>query len=528
MGGSGLGLGFRLLNRRMGLEFDRVSDIRFQVRTILSVSDLCRYTITSFSFSGFSSVASPAKPSDSNPLIIDYLVEALGLSKTQALSASKRFVRAKDSKKPESVVHFLRQLGFSEDHIRDAVRVSPQILFADIEKTLKPKLQLFQEIGLTGSDLGRYISKNSGLLCCSLDRRLTPCMEILKKIFYMNNDHQGLILVLQRCKWVLSIEPEARLLPNISLLERHGVFGSQLSRLFRRQPTLFVMRQSQLRDLISRVIEMGFTADSRMFVHALHTIGCLSSETLRRKFNLLRGLSFSEEECMTMFKKMPVLFRCSEEKLKLGIEVFMNVIGFEKTVLVHRPTFLMHSLEKRVIPRYRVFEILKSKRLLKKRQSFIQALDLTEEKFIDKFLSRFKDDAEELLVAYKEGKSVPLFLYFTLFIFVYFFVPGLILVQRCLRASKRALQVSWQNWLRVAKFSIDSVYILRKIERRWEEGFVSIVSKRNNNENSNKDAAIEDDDVYNQLEKLDFMTAAKILFGTPPKKRKFGVHVLMP
>ncbi|XP_043699448.1 uncharacterized protein LOC122650186 [Telopea speciosissima] len=51
----------------------------------------------------------------------------------------------------------------------------------------------------------------------------------------------------------------------------------------------------------------------------------------------------------------------------------------------------------------------------------------------------------------------------------------------------------------------------------------SIVSKGNNNENSNKDDAIRDDDVYRQLEKLDFMTAAKILFTTPPKKKKFGL-----
>ncbi|MFS7907233.1 hypothetical protein Hanom_Chr01g00068871 [Helianthus anomalus] len=29
-------------------------------------------------------------------------------------------------------------------------------------------------------------------------------------------------------------------------------------------------------------------------------------------------------------------------------------------------------------------------------------------------------------------------------------------------------------------------------------------------------------DLYRDLEKLDFMTAAKILFTTPPKQKKFG------
>ncbi|XP_042498134.1 transcription termination factor MTERF5, chloroplastic-like [Macadamia integrifolia] len=400
--GSGLGLGLRLLNRRFG------SETGFQIRIILSVYDLplsdfyCTPSIISnLSFSCFSSVASPAKSSDSNPFIVDYLVEAFGLSKTQALAASKLRMGMKDSKKPESVVHFLRQLGFSEAHVRGAVRVSPQILFSKIEKTLKPKLKLFQEIGLTGSDLGRFISKNAGLLTVSLDRRLIPCMEVLKKMFTIYGGHRSLILVLQRCKWVLTSDPEARLLPNISLLESHGIVGSQLSALFRRQPTLFLMRESALRDQLRRVVEMGVSADSRMFVHALHTISCMSPETLRGKFELFQGFGFSEEECMTMFEKMPVLFRCSEVKLKFGIEFFMNVIGFEKMVLVQRPMCLMYSIEKRVIPRYRVIEILKSKRLLKKVPIFLHVVELPEKKFVDRFISRFKDDLEELLVAYK-------------------------------------------------------------------------------------------------------------------------------
>ncbi|XP_042496544.1 transcription termination factor MTERF5, chloroplastic-like [Macadamia integrifolia] len=405
---SGLGLGLRLLNRRrLGLELDKVSEIGFQIRTIILVSDLSRSNlyctpsiISNFSFSCFSSVASPAKHLDSNPFIVDYLIEAFGLSKTQALSASKRRMGTKDSKKPESVVHFLRELGFSEGHVRDAVRVSPSLLFADIEKTLKPKLQLFQEIGLTGSDLGRFISKNASIFNVSLDRRLIPCMEILKKIFSLDGRHRGLILVLQRCKWVLTEDPEARLLPNISLLESHGIVGSQLSALFRRQPALFLKRESAVRELVRRVVEMGVSADSRMFVYALHIISCMSPETLRRKFEFFQGFGFSQEECMTMFKKQPPLFGCSEEKLKFGIEVFMNAIGVEKTVLVQRPMCLMYSVEKRVIPRYRVIELLKSKRLLKKVPIFLHVVELPEKKFVDRFISRFKDDAE-LAIAYR-------------------------------------------------------------------------------------------------------------------------------
>lgn len=56
-------------------------------------------------------------------------------------------------------------------------------------------------------------------------------------------------------------------------------------------------------------------------------------------------------------------------------------------------------------------------------------------------------------------------------------------------------------------------------------------STNNNNNNSNikksveggKEASIRDFDVYRQVDNLDFMTAAKILFTTPLKKKKFGI-----
>jgi len=61
----------------------------------------------------------------------------------------------------------------------------------------------------------------------------------------------------------------------------------------------------------------------------------------------------------------------------------------------------MYSMGERVIPRYRVLQVMKCKRLLKKVPSLLYVLCLSKEKFVEKFVSRFTDDAEELLVAYK-------------------------------------------------------------------------------------------------------------------------------
>ena len=331
---------------------------------------------------------------------MEYLTQTLGFPQTLANSISNRFRRPKSAENPELVVHFLRDIGFSEGQIRTTVRVAPQILFANIDKILKPKLQFLQQLGLVGADLGKFISYNSTVLNVSLEKKLIPCIEILKKTLSDSESNGDLVRVLRGCAWMLSRNPNF-LLSNIEFLESCGIVGSQLSMLLMRQPRLFASKQSTLKDLVSRVVDMGFSIESRMFVHALYTISCLNDKTIRKKFELFQSQGFTEQECIEMFKRAPALLRASEEKLKLGMEFYMNTIKFERTLLVHRPTILMNSIKDRVIPRYRVLQILKSKRLLKKEPSFFKVLDLTDGEFLDKFISRFPDDAEELLVGYK-------------------------------------------------------------------------------------------------------------------------------
>jgi mTERF domain-containing protein len=348
-----------------------------------------------------SSTKAKTQTPKTNSSFTNYLINNFKFSKTQALSISTRLPSGKSHEKPQSLLLFLQNLGFSETHIRSAVRLCPQILFSDIDKTLKPKIEFFQDLGLVGSELGMFISKNSPILAVSLERKLVPCVEILKKVLCRNQNNQDLIRVLSRCTAVVRGNPESRLLGNIAFLKSCGIVGTQLSMLLTRQPWLFIMQESKLRDLVSRVLDMGFSVNSRMLVHGLYTVSCMSNETFMRKLELFRSSGFSSNECMEMFRKQPGLLRASEEKLKLGIEFFMNTIKMEKSALVRLPVSFMYDLEARVIPRYMVLEILKSKRLLKREPSFIHTLNISEEKFLAKFIAKFRDHAEELLVAYK-------------------------------------------------------------------------------------------------------------------------------
>ncbi|PHU16948.1 hypothetical protein BC332_12643 [Capsicum chinense] len=104
---------------------------------------------------------------------------------------------------------------------------------------------------------------------------------------------------------------------------------------------------------------------------------------------------------MEMFRIAPSLFRTSEKKIRLGLEFFLGTVKLTESTLVQHPSLLMFSMEKRVIPRYKVLQLIKSKNLVKKEPSFYSAIRLREHVFLEKYVLRFPESAEELLTAYK-------------------------------------------------------------------------------------------------------------------------------
>lgn len=350
----------------------------------------------------FSNLSSATKVSTPNSPLVDYLTNTFKFTRTQAVSIADRFSWLNTPDKPQSVNNFFLELGFSEAQIKSAVHVQAQILFINVETILKPKIEFFQDLGLAGSDLGKFFSKHSNLLTYSLDRKLVPFISNVKKILGNDTNVHDLFRILGKCTRATSMkDPQVRLLANIALLESFGIVGPHLSMLLKERPALLLFPESVLRDLVSRVLDMGFTFGSSMLLHAMYTVGCLSKETFKEKLNLLYSFGFSEDECMKMFRKAPALFRVSEKKLKFGLDFFLNVAKVKKSGLVSKPVCLMFSMEKRVVPRYKVLQVIKVKKLLKKESNFCNVVYFSNAEFMRKFILRFTDDVDQLLLAYK-------------------------------------------------------------------------------------------------------------------------------
>ena len=253
------------------------------------------FTNRTFLLSLFSSSAITR---DSNSALFDCLTNTYKFTKTQALSISNRFssVKYSDTERPQSVHKYFQKLGFSETQIRNVVLTWPNILFSCANKTLKPKVDFFKEqLGVEDSDLCEFISNNPRYLCSSLNKKLVPCIKILKDIYGYDENNKDFVRVLGKCKFPLPVNPQ-RLLANCAFLESCGIVGPQLSLVLKTCPTVFVMKESKLRDLISKVLDMGFSLDYGMIHHALYTISLSRNETLKGKLDFLCSFGFSESE----------------------------------------------------------------------------------------------------------------------------------------------------------------------------------------------------------------------------------------
>ena len=74
--------------------------------------------------------------------------------------------------------------------------------------------------------------------------------------------------------------------------------------------------------------------------------------------------------------------------------------GLEPSYIAHRPTILAYDLEKCVMPRHYVIEVLKVKDLVKKDIDFYSVFAYTEKKFVEKYIDCYSEHVLGLADAY--------------------------------------------------------------------------------------------------------------------------------
>ncbi|KAK9134302.1 hypothetical protein Syun_013632 [Stephania yunnanensis] len=101
-----------------------------------------------------------------------------------------------------------------------------------------------------------------------------------------------------------------------------------------------------------------------MFVHAIRILSSLTEEKWELKKEMFRGLGWSEDDILFVFKRNPNAFTVSDKKIREIVRYLENAGGYDSSFLVLHPEMCLYSLEGRIKPRFQIWQILRSKKLL--------------------------------------------------------------------------------------------------------------------------------------------------------------------
>lgn len=324
-------------------------------------------------------------------------MDSCGLSPEIAISASEK-VHFETPDRPESVLNLLRNHGFSKTHISNIIRIRPAILLTNPEKTLLPKLVFFKSIGVSTHD----IAKNPILLGRSLENQIIPSYNFLKRMLLSDEE---VAAALKRARWFF-IQDHSRnvnLVPNIDLLRELGVPESCISSLLTHYQEAVIQRHDQFIEAVNEIKKMGFDPMKLTFVIALHIIGKRSNSTWDRCCRVYTRWGWSKDEILLAFRKHPQCMTYSEKKIMNIMDYLVKKMGWPSGVIARCPLVLNFSLEKRIIPRCSVIQVLSLKGLVKKELSLSTMLVPTEKCFLTTFVTPYLAELPQLLSVY-QGK----------------------------------------------------------------------------------------------------------------------------
>ncbi|XP_077249389.1 transcription termination factor MTERF8, chloroplastic-like [Tasmannia lanceolata] len=327
-------------------------------------------------------------------------MNSCGLSPEAALVAAKR-LHFQTSIKPDSVLSLFKSLDFTETHITNLITKCPAVLLADPNKTLKPKIEFFYGLGLSGPALEKLISLSPNLLHTSLQNRIIPCINFLRTFLHTND---RIILVIRRATRILMLKPQNLMGPNISMLINHGVPESNVIKLITSQPNVLLSKPERLSKAVVVVKGMGFDTSSSTFIYAICTMLAMSKSTWEGKLEVYRSLGWSEDDILSAFRMQPNCMLISEKKLWKVVDFFVTKMGWKSSDLSRNPNFLLLSFEKRIVPRCSVLRILMSNDLIKK-ESISRALQCTEKDFLRKIMLKYQEKIPEILEVYQGSES---------------------------------------------------------------------------------------------------------------------------
>ncbi|OEL12530.1 hypothetical protein BAE44_0026454 [Dichanthelium oligosanthes] len=326
----------------------------------------------------------------------EFLVTTCGLTPAQALRSSRHLAHLTSPTKPEAVLAFFADNGFTKADVAAAISGDSRILCAKVDKTLTPRLAQLRDMGLLSTQISRLITITPGIF---KSRTMIPRLAFY--ISYLGS-FDKVHTALKKSPHLLCQNVELVVKPNIAFLQQCGLTDDDIAKLFVFVPRLLILKPEGIKEIVACAHKkLGVPCNSAMFKTALVTTYCINPERIGAKLDFMKkALGCSETELRIAVGKLPSILTLSEVNLVRTVEFLKMEVGLEAKYIVRRPALLSYSIEKRMMPRHYVLKVLRTKGLVKDDIDFYGAVCSAEKEFAVRFIERYKEIVPRLAVHY--------------------------------------------------------------------------------------------------------------------------------
>ncbi|KAL5708794.1 hypothetical protein ACHQM5_019551 [Ranunculus cassubicifolius] len=235
----------------------------------------------------------------------------------------------------------------------------------------------------------------------SLEKTIIPSYDFLKSIVGTDEIVRAVL------NWSMNVVATTYKIAesNIAFLLAHGVPMSNIQKLLVSQPQVLLRSVSRFSEIAEQVKKMKFDPSQYRFLAAIYVLSAMSKSSFEAKFDVYKSWGWSEDQVQCAFQKHPYCMTLSEKNIMSTMDSLVNKFGYAPSYIAEQPIVLSYSSEKRIIPRCSAMQILfRNGKVKQSTTTLYSFLQLQEDVFFKKYISRFEKEVPELLSAY-QGKG---------------------------------------------------------------------------------------------------------------------------
>ncbi|KAH7857187.1 hypothetical protein Vadar_009962 [Vaccinium darrowii] len=170
---------------------------------------------------------------------------------------------------------------------------------------------------------------------------------------------------------------------------------------FMSQSRSLLLPTHRFTEVVEEVEKLGFDPTTMNYLLAVNSLGMTSKSLWERKSGVFRSFGMSEDQILSALKTKPSYILSSENKIRKVMGFFVNELKISPLVISKAPGLILLSLEKTIVPRCSVLQLLMSKGVLDGDFNLVPALRITHKKFEEKYVSKYQNVIPEVVEAHR-------------------------------------------------------------------------------------------------------------------------------